>query len=650
MVPTILVRCSLLTLVAAPVFAQQPAAAPAGDRSTMPLEQLMTMEVQTVVGASRYQQHVRDAPASVTIVTADEIERFGYRTLADVLRGVRGFYVTYDRNYSYLGVRGFSRPGDYNTRVLVLIDGHRLNDNIYDAAPIGTEWPLDPELIERVEVVRGPTSTVYGANAFFGVVNVVTRQAAAAATTASVEAGSQGLARVQATGRRTFAAGGVVGAISRHRSDGQSRIDYPELGASAVDMDRDDSWRAFAAAQAGSWHFLALGSTRDKQIPTGAFGARLDDPRSATTDSRAMFGASFDRSFHGTAVRWRGGVDWSRYEGTYIPVANYELNREYSSGAWLSSSAAASRRVSVHYLTAGVDWRQDLFQRQASWLDHQQMVDVDTPNREVGLWLADEVAISSRWLLHGAVSYDHFHQFGHSTNFRSALIYRPSPLTTIKGLYGTAFRSPNAYERFYPELGGEAALSPERVRTAEAMIERQVSRHLRLLGTAFTSLSHGLITLVEDEGKYLGYGYRNLRDARTRGVEAEGEWRPAAWVSALGSYTYQRGHTPGDGTDLTNSPRHLGQFRVRAQAGSVVLGVEMVHVGRRLDLRGGHTPAGTLTNLTLSGAELGSRLRLSVAVQNLFDATLVDPARAEHPRAGIVQDGRTARVRATWTF
>ena len=89
-------------------------------------------------------------------MTAEDIRRFGYTSLADVLRGVRGLYVTNDRNYTYIGVRGFLRPGDYTTRVLVLIDGHRLNDNVYDSGSVGRESMLDVELIDRVEVIRGP--------------------------------------------------------------------------------------------------------------------------------------------------------------------------------------------------------------------------------------------------------------------------------------------------------------------------------------------------------------------------------------------------------------------------------------------------------------------------------------------------------------
>ena len=127
-----------------------------------------------ITGASKWTERATEAPSSVSVVTADEIKKYGYRTLAEILQGVRGLYVTYDRNYSYLGIRGFNL-GDYNSRVLILVDGHRLNNNLSDGGFIGQEFILDVDLIEQVEVIRGPGSILYGNNAFFGVINVVTR-------------------------------------------------------------------------------------------------------------------------------------------------------------------------------------------------------------------------------------------------------------------------------------------------------------------------------------------------------------------------------------------------------------------------------------------------------------------------------------------
>ena len=90
---------------------------PTRNFADMNLEELMSIHIDSVYGASRFTQKVTEAPASVTIITSEEIQRYGYRTLADILRNVTGLYVTYDRNYSYLGVRGFGLPGQYNNSI-----------------------------------------------------------------------------------------------------------------------------------------------------------------------------------------------------------------------------------------------------------------------------------------------------------------------------------------------------------------------------------------------------------------------------------------------------------------------------------------------------------------------------------------------------
>jgi len=167
-VSTLVLFCLLLS---APGLAQMEDGAFAMDEEAMLFE-----EIPSVFGASKYEQKVTEAPASVSIVTAEEIARYGYRTLADILQSLRGFYVSNDRNYQYSGVRGFGRPGDYNNRLLLLIDGHRANDNVYNSAYIGHEFPVDVDLIDRVEVIRGPSSSIYGTSAFFGVINVITKR------------------------------------------------------------------------------------------------------------------------------------------------------------------------------------------------------------------------------------------------------------------------------------------------------------------------------------------------------------------------------------------------------------------------------------------------------------------------------------------
>ena len=161
----------------------------------LPLEQLMQLQVTT---ASRYAQTALEAPATVSVVTADDIRLFGYRNLSEVLGSMRGLHVSHDRTYHYLGTRRFATPGDYITRVLLLVNGVRFNDNLYDQATIGTDFPIDLDLVDRVEFVPGPGSAVYGANAFFGVINVITRNGRQlAGPQVSAEAGSHGSAKLR---------------------------------------------------------------------------------------------------------------------------------------------------------------------------------------------------------------------------------------------------------------------------------------------------------------------------------------------------------------------------------------------------------------------------------------------------------------------
>src|ERR1039457_3167614 len=202
----------------------------AADLTEMPLEALMNIDVPKVYGASKIEQKETEAPASVTVVTADEIKKYGHRTLADVLQSVQGFNVSYDRNYAFLGARGLSL-GDFNDRMLLLVDGHRVNNNYNDGAAIGTDFILDVDLIDRVEVIRGPGSVLYGNNAFFGVINVVTRRGQQLdGFEASGEYGTFDTYKTRMTYGKLFTNGvEVLLSGTYYDSAGEDRLFYPEF-------------------------------------------------------------------------------------------------------------------------------------------------------------------------------------------------------------------------------------------------------------------------------------------------------------------------------------------------------------------------------------------------------------------------------------
>ena len=298
--PSALLAVTVLAATAAPARAQTtpadpPAVPPAlADKS---LEDLMSVEVGTVFGAARREQRVTEAPSSVTIVTAEDIRTFGWRTLAEALSSVRGFYVTNDRNYTYVGVRGFGRPSDYNNRVLVLVNGHRYNDNVYDQALIGNEFPVDLALVDRIEVIRGPGSALYGTSAFFAVINVVLRPGGAVGgSESSIEAGSFDTYRVRTSyGGRSASGFDSLFSVSHLSSNGQRLLYFPEYDEPDFnfgvtrDADRESSTSVFGSVRSGMSNTMPPSTGLQRPVPscTSFFSSRFAGSGLTTICGRA---------------------------------------------------------------------------------------------------------------------------------------------------------------------------------------------------------------------------------------------------------------------------------------------------------------------------------------------------------------------------
>jgi outer membrane receptor for ferrienterochelin and colicin len=646
---------------------------PQSELSQLSLEQLADLPIDSVFSASMYTQKVTEAPSSVTIITADEIRGFGHRTLADVLRTVRGFYVTYDRNYSYLGVRGFSRPGDYNARILLQVDGHRLNDNVFGSALIGTEFPLDVDLIERIEIIRGPSSALYGTSAFFAVINVITRRSSReSGLEASATLGSFDAYEGRGTYSRTFAGGRelLLSGTGFH-SDGQRALFFPEFddpttnNGIAERADGDQFTKLFGRISAGNLTLQALYGTRDKSIPTASFGTVFDDPRSRTIETLGFLDMQYTRKLR---AQWelasRVSYDRYGYDGDYVYGSDEEspasrvINKDFARGNSWGAEIKASRRVArIQRVALGSEYRNNFRQDQYNYdLDpFVQYLDDRRYSQNWALYAQDEITVHPKLLLNLGVRHDRYDSFGGTTNPRLALLYYPRRSTTLKVLYGEAFRAPNAYELYWRQSGvakANPALRPETNRTGEVVIEQYLGSRLHVAATSFYYHINDLITQRTDSGGDGLLFYDNADEINARGVELEAEAKWRGGLQGRVSYTLQRTRNEMTGESLTNSPNHLVQFNLMMPLvkGAGSAGIEFQYVGARRTLAGQSVDGVFVPNLTLVSRRLSRNLELSASMYNLTNTSYSDPGSEEHRQDSILQDGRNFRVKLTYHF
>ncbi len=673
--PIAVALCAILAgLSARPAWADPPKESnpPAADLTQMSLEELMQIQIPSVYGASKFEQKVTEAPAVVTIVTADQIKKFGYRTLADILASVMGLYTTYDRNYHYLGLRGFGRPGDYNSRVLLLVDGHRINENIYDQAPIGTEFPIDLDLIDHVEVIRGPSSSLYGTNAFLGVVNVVTRRAEQiGGTEASGAAGTFRTYNGRVSYGRNYSNDvALVLSASGYRSHGPSRLFFDDFNDPATnngvarDNDDDRYHSVFLSLGVHDVTLQAAYSSREKGIPTAAFGTVFNTDESRTTDEWGYLDLKVRRRLGG---RWEaiGRIYYDTYDyfGDYLfdysgtGVPPFVLNKDVTHGRRLGSDLQISGTVARRQrLTAGLEYQDNLRQVQKNFDDAPRTVYLDDrrDTQNWGLYLQDAITVTDGLILNAGVRHDLYDTFGHTTNPRLALIYTPVPETTIKLLHGGAFRAPDAYELYYQDGVSQKPspdLKPETTRTTEVVLEQALGRHVRALATGYYLVIHDLISLRTDLADGL-LMFHNVYAVRATGVEAqiEGKWDRALELRA--SYSVQRSEDANTGDRLANSPQQLGKLNLLWPwiGDRLFSGIEVQYTARRLGVIGAEVPGFTVANATLFERGLIDGLEISASVYNLFDQSYGDPVSEAHRQNAIEQNGRTYRVKLTYRF
>ena len=641
------------------------------DLTKLSLADLTKVQIETVYGASKFGQKVTQAPSSVTIITADEIQKYGYRTLADLLRSVPGFYVSYDRQDAYIGVRGISRPSDYNTLVLILIDGHRVNENVYDGTYIDGEFVLDFDLIDRVEIIRGPGSSLYGTDAFFAVINIFTKRGRdLKGTEVSLSAGGQESYQGRVSYGRQFTNGlELLLSESLNDSKGNRQLFFPEFNSPAtnfgISRDADGSrfHKTFVSAAYRDFTFHAAYDTWEKHIPTGSFGTVFGDSRTKSTDTRAYTELQYQHNFEGNwVVDARAYYDWYWYDGVYVydysgaGVQPFTLNQDYARGDWWGFGLSVSKPLlEKHRVTLGTEEIFNTKQVQGNY-DLQPYTPYLFDQRSstvAAVYLQDEFSIRKNFLLSAGLRFDQYSTFGGTLNPRLALIYSPVENTALKLLYGQAFRAPDDFEIYYHGVGfaTNPALRPETVKTTELVFERYFHKYTSLSASGFYNEIGGLISQTTDPATGFIH-FSNSEDVHGKGLEFQlVEKRPSGWEGRL-SYTVQDAHDQLTGDNLSNAPKHLAKINLIAPLipKRLFASFEGQEVSRRETVKEEFVGGFFAANATVFAKDLFGRLQASASLYNLFDKRFADPAGNEFLQRSIPQDGRNFRVKLTYRF
>jgi iron complex outermembrane receptor protein len=646
----------VLLAVVAPGLAAQPADSVSADDPLAALEALLDEPVQT---AATYIQHVSEAPASVTILGAEEIDRMGHRTLGEALATVRGIYLSSDRSYSTIGVRGFSPPDDYNSRIAVLVDGVPVRDAVGGVAPVGGELGVPLSAVERIEVVRGPGSTLYGTGAMLAVVNVILKDSRTLEGVRGLaSAGEYGAFRGEAVAASTL--GSVDAAVAVHGLDDDGpdayfpEFDAPETaGGVATGLDWERSWGALAAVQAGPARLDVRYSDRSKADPTAPSGSRFG-VEAQTRDRIGLAALRADHTVSPTlSVFGMGSVQNYRRNVSY-PLAMGPTETAEFTLVTDATSVRAEGRVQwdatpARRLVGGVETTAEVRSRYRLDRSGVPLFDTDAPYRTAAAYAQGESQFGRAVSVTAGARLDAI-RGDVALSPRGAVVVTPDDRTSLKLLVGTAFRTPSTYERLYKnEAVRQIAapdLDPERVLTTEATVAREVVAGLRLDASAFVTRVTGLIDVRETDSEVGARQFVNVGRAVARGVEG-------GLVSALGgwrtrvSYGFQVAFDPDlDDQPLTNAPRHVGKAAAYGPlGGGLWLSVNGQAEGARRTVAGTPTDPHAVVDAALSADVFGDVGRLTAGVRNAFDATYAYPSGFKHTQAAIPQRPRTAYVR-----
>lgn len=487
------------------------------DLFNLSLKELTSIPVKIATGTP---QPLRSTAAVTSVITGEELQAMGVQTLDEALEAVPGLHVSRaGQRYTHrFFIRGI--VSQFNPHALVLINGSPARANIVTGGSHGPDLNLPliaPERVERIEIIRGPGSAVHGADAFAGIINIVTRHPEeVVGGETSISHGSYDTTRISALQSSDWGPVQALYTVAHRRTDGDDRLITSDaqsavdaqgnappaslapgplnLGIKQSELSLDLSWDDF---------LLRANLNQVRDMETGQGSADALDPLGRFERDAGGFDVTWAPASVGD-WRWEGGLSYylnsrraSRLERPYPPGS---FEGRFPDGLLQALDVVQERaQIELSTIFRGVTDHQMRVGGGVVWADafkirHLLNADTsveplspfpggvtdvsDTPaafipqeqrvNRYA--YIQDEWSIASGWALTSGLRHDHFSDFGDAINPRAGLVWSASPTLTTKLLYGEAFRAPTFIDLYSTSLSaglGNPALNPERIKSTE---------------------------------------------------------------------------------------------------------------------------------------------------------------------------------------
>lgn len=596
-----------------------------------------------VVTATRSALATRRSPSSVSVVTGEQLKREGITTVVDALRRMPGLTVV--QSGSFGGVTSLFIRGGESKFTKVLIDGIAVNDagGSFDFSTLSTDN------IDRIEVVRGPASVLYGSEAMAGVVQLITRSGAERRRVElSGRGGGYGSFDADLSARGSEGALDYSAAGARHSSDGihpfNSRV-RQDVGSGSVGV----------RGTAGDARLSVRFTENEFHFPTNGAGEVVDS-NSQRRDDRIAIGldAGYAVTSHATLRVALASHDVHGVSENQPDSPGDKSGYYYTTGDRTRRRSGDVRLdldvLSVSRLSVGGQVEREW---QASETQSNFGASGFTARRRTtglyGQWL---IAPVDRYTFALGGRYEHNEQFGDFFTYRAAGSADVAPRTRVRASIGTAFREPTFLENFGGAgVIGNAALVPERARSIDVGVEQGIGRRATVSATYF---ANSFRDLIDYKYSATAPNYFNLARTRTTGAELEGRVSLPAGLYADASFTYldARVVDPGvssaatapfaPGARLLRRPMHTFDAGLGYHAAGTTVDVRAHRVGAREDnyypsdfSSTQHVRLAPYTRADLSGeaplmARAGSAIALTLRMENVFDARYTDVAGVNH--------------------